>query len=101
MIEASGPGLLVVAEGYLAGWRAEIDGRPAAIQPADLAYLGLARANFELENQGNARRAFERVAELDPDLAARFSHLVSGGADGTRASAAVAPDVFVWAGEQE
>lgn len=62
--------------------------------------LGMAKANFELENAGNVKRVYEELQRKDPDLAARFSYLVSGGGEEGRASDAMRKDTVVWdAGE--
>jgi len=41
VVQAQGPGLLVVGEHFDPGWRASIDGRPARVAEADLAALGV------------------------------------------------------------
>jgi hypothetical protein len=41
-VRADGPGLLVVAEGYDAGWSAALDGRPARVVRVNHAQLGVA-----------------------------------------------------------
>jgi hypothetical protein len=40
-IDAAGPGLVVVTESFAPGWQATVDGRPAPLHPANLAFLGL------------------------------------------------------------
>jgi uncharacterized membrane protein YfhO len=41
-VAGDGPQLLVVARSWLPGWRALVDGRPAAVLRANLAGLGVA-----------------------------------------------------------
>lgn len=40
-VRSSAPGLLVVTQAYVKGWRAEVDGRTVPVRPADLAFLGI------------------------------------------------------------
>jgi hypothetical protein len=40
-VRCDGPGLVVVANTYSANWRAEIDGQPAEILPADYTFQGV------------------------------------------------------------
>jgi uncharacterized membrane protein YfhO len=39
--QAQRPTLLRVAVPYFPGWRAEVDGQPASVMPADLALIGV------------------------------------------------------------
>lgn len=58
--------------------------------------LGLAKANYELENYGSVRELYSRLQARDPQLAARFSYLGSKDTDGTRASDAGLRQAVVW-----
>lgn len=70
-------------------------------QPNNLkALLGIAKANYELENMGTVKRTFEKIRQKDPDLAERFSYLVSGGDETARASAAMISETVVWDEEE-
>ena len=61
------------------------------------ALLGIARANHELENYGNAARAFEELKSLDPALADRFAYLEFRNEEASRAAATDRVwDVVVW-----
>ncbi|OYV98708.1 MAG: hypothetical protein B7Z68_00250 [Acidobacteria bacterium 21-70-11] len=40
-VEADGPGLLVVQQSFMSGWRARVDGRPATVEPANGACIGI------------------------------------------------------------
>lgn len=57
-VDAPGPGWLVVREAYASGWRAWVDGAPAEIVPADVAFRGVhvpagaRRVRFEYETPG-------------------------------------------------
>jgi tetratricopeptide (TPR) repeat protein len=46
------------------------------------ALLGVARVNQELQNYGNAQRAYARLRELDPELAQRYAYLTGGAESG-------------------
>jgi len=50
--------------------------------------LALARTNHQLENYGLVVKTYNRLKELDPDLASRFSYLDFRGEEGQRASQA-------------
>jgi tetratricopeptide (TPR) repeat protein len=59
--------------------------------------LCLARANHELENYGSARKAYSRLKNVDPDLAAQFSYLDLRGEEASRAAEMSAvKGVVVW-----
>ena len=69
-------------------------GRPATYQEAlgrapnsKAALLGLARAQYELENFPEAGRAFAMVESLDPKLASGYAYLASRTEGAARASA--------------
>jgi len=40
-VDSPHPAFLVAAEGFAPGWKASIDGKPAPVYPANLAFLGL------------------------------------------------------------
>ncbi|MDD5564362.1 MAG: hypothetical protein PHQ91_11670 [Thermoanaerobaculaceae bacterium] len=40
-VEAGGAGLLVVQQSFMGGWRARVDGRPVAIEPANAVCIGI------------------------------------------------------------
>jgi tetratricopeptide (TPR) repeat protein len=70
-------------------------------QPNNIkALLGIAKANYELENMGTVKRVFEKIQQKDPDLAERFSYLVSGSDETARASAAMISETVVWDEEE-
>lgn len=60
------------------------------------ALLGIARAQYGLENYGEAERTFTQVASVDPSLAERFPHLGNATDSGARASAAAVRAPAVW-----
>ncbi len=60
------------------------------------ALLGIAKANYELENMGTVKRTFEKIQQKNPDLAEQFSYLVSASDDSARASAAMISEIVVW-----
>ena len=62
--------------------------------------LGIAKANYELENQGTVKRTFEKLQQKDPDLAKRFSYLVSATDEAARASSAMIAETVVWDEEE-
>jgi tetratricopeptide (TPR) repeat protein len=65
------------------------------------ALVGIAKVNYELENHGSVKRAYEEIQRKDPDLAARFGYLVSGEGEATgRASAAMIRETVVWDEEE-
>ncbi len=60
--------------------------------------LGIARVNHDLENYGEARAAFARLKDLDPDLAERFAFIDLRGEEAARAAAASqAKGEMLWA----
>lgn len=60
------------------------------------AVLGIARAQYELENYSEAERVFTRVASVEPELAGRFPHLSSATDSSSRASAAAVRGPAIW-----
>ncbi len=59
--------------------------------------LCLARANHALENYGTSRRTYEKLKELDPELAARFSYLDLRGKEADRAAElSKTKEVVIW-----
>ena len=62
--------------------------------------LGIAKASYELENQGTVKKAYAAIQQKDPDLADRFSYLVSRGDDTARASSAMIAESVVWDEEE-
>ncbi|TFG62049.1 MAG: tetratricopeptide repeat protein [Spirochaetales bacterium] len=62
--------------------------------------LGIAKANYELENQGTVKKAYAKIQQKDPDLAERFSYLVSATDDSARASSATISETVVWDEEE-
>lgn len=63
---------------------------------ATKAKLGMARAQYQLENYAAAKQSYAEVAAADPDLAQRFAHLGSIGSGGARASSAANRGLAVW-----
>jgi tetratricopeptide (TPR) repeat protein len=62
------------------------------------ALLCVARVNHETENYGLAAKAYARLKELDPVLAARFSYLDLKGEEGSRAAEmSQLKGVVIWA----
>lgn len=75
----------------------ELYKRANGLKPGDpYALLGMAKANYELENSGSARQAYDELKSKDPDLADRFSYLVAGGEAAGRASDALRKDTVAW-----
>ena len=72
----------------------DINSRSAA------AMVGIAKANYELENHGSVKRTYSEIQRIDPDLAERFSYLVSGSDDTARASSAMIREAVVWDDEE-
>ena len=60
------------------------------------AVLGIARAQYELENYSEAERTFAQVASADPALAGRFSHLGNAADSSARASSAADRGPAIW-----
>jgi tetratricopeptide (TPR) repeat protein len=61
---------------------------------------GSAHCNFELENYGSARKAYQTIQSVDPTLAQQFAYLALEGDATTRASDAQAVKTIVaWEGD--
>ena len=66
-----------------------------------LVLLGMARANHEQQNYGLAKKEYEELKTLNPELATRFSYLQLQAEEATRAATvAQVSDVVVWAEEK-
>jgi tetratricopeptide (TPR) repeat protein len=90
---------------YFAMARAE---RPESTQ----AMLGIAKAQYELENYTAVKETYSEIRRKDPDLAGRFAYLSGGSApeggetgstaeQTARASAAMRRETVVWAEEEQ
>jgi hypothetical protein len=67
------------------------------LRTSPAALLGIAKASYELENHGTVKRTYEEIRRINPDLAERFSYLVSSESEDTgRASAAMIRETVVW-----
>lgn len=60
------------------------------------ALLGVARASYELEDYSSVNGALAQLKASDPNAAARFSYLGSGGGDTARAAEAGKKEVEEW-----
>lgn len=60
------------------------------------AKLGIARAQYKLENYSEARRNYQEVASANPELAERFTHLNQAESGNGRASSAAVEAPAVW-----
>ena len=66
-----------------------------------LALLGLARANHEMQNYGAAKKQYEQLRSLSPELANQFAYLRLQGEESTRAAeASQAGSAIVWEEEK-
>ncbi|TVQ21605.1 MAG: hypothetical protein EA382_13330 [Spirochaetaceae bacterium] len=75
--------------------------RAHAVDPDNtVILLAVARANHELENYGHVARTYERLKQLDPDLADRFAYLDFRGEEARRASQASEMATLVIWGEE-
>ena len=63
--------------------------------------LSIARANHELENYGTVRIVYEKIQEVAPEVASKFSYLGLRGEEASRAAQAGAEDLFIWMHESE
>jgi lipopolysaccharide biosynthesis regulator YciM len=59
------------------------------------ALLGIARVNYELENYGAVNAAYSSAEQINPEMAAKFSYLVTG-SDSTGRAAAAEREVTLW-----
>jgi hypothetical protein len=76
--------------------------RALALEPDNASILvALARASHQLENYGTAQRAYDRVKELEPALAAEYSYLELRDGGGARAAEAGAEAATPWVEETE
>jgi tetratricopeptide (TPR) repeat protein len=72
-------------------------GRAAKANPTNTSVLlGLAKANAEIGNTAAAKKAYDQMASLDPDMASQYAYLGSGGDDATRASSASIEEAAPW-----
>ncbi len=61
------------------------------------ALLGVSRCNHELENYGMVAKTYQKLKEIDPDLASRFAYLDLRGEEANRAAdAAGMRDIVLW-----
>lgn len=60
------------------------------------ALLGMAKAQFELENMGEARLLYGELRAMHPDLATRYTYLGGGAGETARAGAADYRGVVEW-----
>lgn len=61
------------------------------------ALLGVARCNHEMENYGLVSKTYQKLKEIDPDMAMRFAYLDLRGEEATRAAdAAGMRNVVLW-----
>lgn len=68
--------------------------------PEDVNVLvGLAKVYYGQENQTELRKVFDRLQRKSPDVADRFSYMVGGTTEASRASAAVTEEIVLWARE--
>jgi tetratricopeptide (TPR) repeat protein len=76
--------------------------RAAKLAPDDPGVLlGIARANHDLENYGQASRSFAKLKQVDPELAERFTYLELKGEDTARAAdIAGLKGEAVWSGDE-
>jgi tetratricopeptide (TPR) repeat protein len=85
---------------YLQGeMRKALDYYGRAVQASPLstfALIGLAKTQAELGNYAAAKAAHEQIASQDPELAARYSYLATGGVDTARASSAADKEAAPW-----
>jgi tetratricopeptide (TPR) repeat protein len=70
--------------------------RPSSMQAA----VGIAKANYELENYSKTKAAYSDIRQKDPDLAERFAYLVSESGETGKASAAMKKETVLWAEEE-
>jgi Tfp pilus assembly protein PilF len=58
--------------------------------------IGMAKANYELENYSAVASAYERGKELNPKLAERYSYLVASEEETSRASSVIREEDVLW-----
>jgi tetratricopeptide (TPR) repeat protein len=67
------------------------------------AILGIAKTNYDLEKYSQAKTAYTEIKNSDPELAGRFTYLVSEGSESEqtgRASAAMKKETVLWVEEE-
>ena len=58
--------------------------------------VGLAKANYEIENYGNVKQYYQKLESIDSDIALKFSYLVSKDEGLGRASSQRAKEAVEW-----
>jgi len=64
------------------------------------ALLGIAMTSYEQDNQGTVRRTFQKIQQKNPQLAEKYSYLVSASKDSSRASSALSGGSPMWDEEE-
>ena len=65
--------------------------------PESLSVLvGLARTNYQLENQAEVVKSFMEIEKKDPNTADRYAYLIAGGNSTARASDAADKEILTW-----
>jgi len=80
----------------------ELYERATRIQPKNpKVLLCVTRANHELENYGSAKKTYNKLKKIDPDLAVEYAYLDLAGDDVTRAAnMSQMKDVMIWEEEE-
>ena len=80
----------------------ELYERATRIQPKNpKVLLCVTRANHELENYGSAKKTYNKLKKIDPDLAVEYAYLDLAGDDATRAAnMSQMKDVMIWEEEE-